>query len=160
MSEGPGTSRAERPNRYPLPPLVFVASLALGYGLDTLGRVALPAPGVARFAGALMLGAGLALVLWASSTLARARTAILPHHAATRLVTTGPFAWSRNPIYLGELMLIAGLGGIEASLAYLLAAAVFVLAMTHFAIVREEQHLAARFGETWQAYAARVRRWL
>lgn len=159
MNDNPGPSRAERPNRYPLPPLIFVASLALGYGLDALAPVALPAPALARLVGALLLGAGLALVLWASSTLARARTAILPHHPATRLVTTGPFAWSRNPIYLGEVMLIAGLGGIQASLAYLVAAVVLILAMTHFAIVREEQHLAARFGADWQAYASRVGRW-
>ncbi|MDP3546549.1 MAG: isoprenylcysteine carboxylmethyltransferase family protein [Phreatobacter sp.] len=160
MTETPETSRADRPNRYPLPPLIFVASLALGYGLNALAPVALPLPGLAKLVGALGLGAGLALILCASSTLSRAGTAILPHHAATRLVTAGPFAWSRNPIYLGELLLIAGLGGVEGSLAYWIAGVVFVLAMTHFAIVREEAHLAARFGEQWQTYAARVRRWV
>lgn len=160
MMETPGTSRADRPNRYPLPPLIFVASLALGYGLNALAPVALPLPGLFKAAGALALGAGLALILWASSTLSRAGTAILPHHAASRLVTAGPFAWSRNPIYFGELLLITGLGGVEGALAYLVAAVVFVLAMTHFAIVREEAHLAARFGADWQAYAARVRRWI
>jgi protein-S-isoprenylcysteine O-methyltransferase Ste14 len=160
MMDAPETSRADRPNRYPLPPLIFVASLALGYGLNVLAPVALPLPGLAKLVGALALGGGLALVLWASSTLSRAGTAILPHHAASRLVTTGPFAWSRNPIYLGECLLIAGLGGVEGAFAYWVAAAVFVLAMTHFAIVREEAHLGARFGSEWQAYAARVRRWI
>lgn len=160
MTDTPETSRADRPNRYPLPPLIFVASLALGYGLNAMAPVALPLPGLLKAAGALALGAGLALVLWASSTLSRSGTAILPHHAATRLVTSGPFAWSRNPIYFGELLLITGLGGVEGAFAYLVAAVVFVVAMTQFAIIREEAHLAARFAGEWQAYAARVRRWV
>lgn len=160
MTDTPETSRMDRPNRYPLPPLIFVASLALGYGLNALAPVSLPLPGLTKAIGALSLGAGLALILWASSTLSRAGTAILPHHAASRLVTTGPFGWSRNPIYFGELLLIAGFGGVEGAFAYWVAAAIFVLAMTHFAIVREEAHLGARFGAEWQAYAARVRRWI
>ncbi len=150
---------AERPNRFPLPPLIFLASLALGYGLHALAPVSLPLAPLFKAAGALALGTGLALILWASSTLSRAGTAILPHHAARRLVTTGPFAWSRNPIYLGEALIISGFGGVEGALGYLVAAVVFVAAMTQFAITREEAHLAARFGPEWEAYAARVRRW-
>lgn len=160
MTDAPQSPYAERPNRFPLPPLIFLASLALGYGLNALAPVALPLPTLAKALGALALGAGLALILWASSTLARAGTAVLPHHAARRLVTTGPFAWSRNPIYLGEALIIAGFGGVEGALGYLVAAAVFVMAMSHFAVVREEAHLAAGFGPDWEAYAGRVRRWV
>lgn len=160
MTGTPDSPYAERPNRFPLPPLIFLASLALGYGLNALAPVALPLATLAKALGALALGAGLGLILWASSTLSRAGTAILPHHAARRLVTAGPFAWSRNPIYLGEALIIAGFGGVEGALGYLVAAAVFVMAMTHFAVVREEAHLAARFGAEWDAYAARVRRWV
>ncbi|MBY0364028.1 MAG: isoprenylcysteine carboxylmethyltransferase family protein [Phreatobacter sp.] len=160
MTGTPDNPYADRPNRFPLPPLIFAGALALGYGLNWLAPVALPLAIVFKAAGALALGAGLALILWASSTLSRAGTAILPHHAARRLVTAGPFAWSRNPIYLGEALIIGGFGGVEGALGYLVAAAVFVMAMTHFAVVREEAHLAARFGADWQAYAARVRRWV
>jgi protein-S-isoprenylcysteine O-methyltransferase Ste14 len=160
MTDAPDTPYADRPNRFPLPPLIFVGALALGYGLNWLAPVALPLAIVFKAAGALALGAGLALILWASSTLSRAGTAILPHHAARRLVTAGPFAWSRNPIYLGEALIIGGFGGVEGALGYLVAAAVFMMAMTHFAVVREEAHLAARFGPEWEAYAAKVRRWL
>lgn len=159
MTDAPESPYAERPNRFPLPPLIFLGSLALGYGLHALAPLALPLPILFKAAGALALGAGLALILWASSTLSRAGTAILPHHAARRLVTAGPFAWSRNPIYLGEALIIAGFGGVEGALGYLVAAAVFVLAMTQFAVVREEAHLAVRFGQQWEDYAGRVRRW-
>lgn len=150
---------AERPNRQPLPPLIFFGCVALGYGLNQV-LPALPASQVLKAAGALALGAGLMLVMWASLTLARAQTAILPHHPASRLVATGPFAFSRNPIYLGEALILSGLAGIEASAGYAAAAALFVMLVTRFAIVREEAHLAARFGKAWEAYAGRVRRWL
>lgn len=150
---------AERPNRQPLPPLIFFGCVALGYGLN-LVLPGLPPSQVLKAAGALALGAGLALVMWASLTLARARTAILPHHAARHLVTSGPFALSRNPIYLGEALILSGLAGIESSAGYAAAAALFVILVTRLAIVREEAHLAARFGAAWEAYAGRVRRWL
>jgi protein-S-isoprenylcysteine O-methyltransferase Ste14 len=75
-------------------------------------------------------------------------------------VTRGPFALSRNPIYLGEALILSGLAGIESSAGYAAAAALFVILVTRLAIVREEAHLAARFGAAWEAYAGRVRRWL
>lgn len=151
---------AERPNRFPLPPIILIGSLALGYGLHTVSPIGLPAPGIAKVIGALALAAGVVLVMSASMTLSRSGTAVLPHHPATRLVTSGPFAWSRNPIYLGEVLIVAGFGGVENALAYVVAAAILVAALSHFAVKREEAHLAARFGEAWQAYSARVRRWL
>lgn len=150
---------AERPNRRPLPPLIFFGCLAAGYGLN-LALPGLPASQVLKAAGALALGAGLALVMWASLTLARAQTAVLPHHPARRLVTKGPFGLSRNPIYLGEALILAGLAGIESSAGYAAAAALFVMLVTRFAVEREEAHLAARFGAAWEAYSGRVRRWL
>jgi protein-S-isoprenylcysteine O-methyltransferase Ste14 len=159
MSDTPETSRADRPNRYPLPPLILIGSLALGFGLHAIAPIGLPAPGMAKVIGALALGAGIVLVMSASMTLSRSGTAVLPHHPATRLVTSGPFAWSRNPIYLGEALIVAGFGGVENALAYIVAAAIFVAAVTLFAVTREEAHLAARFGDEWQAYARRVRRW-
>jgi protein-S-isoprenylcysteine O-methyltransferase Ste14 len=75
-------------------------------------------------------------------------------------LTSGPFAWSRNPIYLGEASLIAGFGLLKGSLWLLIAAITFVNLVTLLAVIREEAHLAARFGEDWQAYVRKVRRWL
>ena len=92
--------------------------------------------------------------------MARARANILPHRAATALVTEGPFRLSRNPIYVGNTVVLAGLGLAVGNLWFLPAAAVAALLTQRLAIVREEAHLAALFGDEWTSYAARTRRWL
>jgi protein-S-isoprenylcysteine O-methyltransferase Ste14 len=76
-----------------------------------------------------------------------------------RLVTTGPFAWCRNPMYLGHLIFLLGLA---LSLRSVLAALIAVATAAWFQVRvrRDEARLHARFGETYAGYAARVRRWI
>ncbi|MFT3953061.1 MAG: isoprenylcysteine carboxylmethyltransferase family protein [Piscinibacter sp.] len=151
----------DRPNRLPLPPIIFVACLLGAYGLDQLMPLpALLPPTWMRLKGALMIGAGLALVSASAAALARGRTTILPHRGATRLVTEGPFSLSRNPIYLANALIMAGFGGLSGSHWYDVAAITCLVLDDRLAVRREEAHLAARFGEDWRAYAARVRRWI
>lgn len=150
---------AERPNRIPWPPLLYGAALAFGLVADRV----LPLPlglGPAGWIGLPLAATGLGLDLWALVTFARARTNVLPHRPAGRLLQHGPFARSRNPIYLGNTILVVGLG-ILLDTAWLLAgAAVAALACHRLAVLREEAHCAARFGADWHAYAARVPRWI
>jgi protein-S-isoprenylcysteine O-methyltransferase Ste14 len=90
----------------------------------------------------------------------RARANILPHRAATALVTWGPFGFSRNPIYLGNTILLLG-AGLAFGIAWFVPVAFAAAALTaRLAIAREEAHLNARFGRAWREYAARVRRWV
>lgn len=156
------TPHAQRPQRFPLPPVVFVACLIFGYMAGSALPFGLekPVPTALRAAGALCFGFGLMMIIWASSTLARAMTAILPHMGASALVTHGPFAWSRNPIYLGEAFILLGLFGLDGSFWMLAAAITFVNLVTLFGVMPEERHLAARFGPAWEDYAGKVRRWL
>ena len=81
----------------------------------------------------------------------RHRANILPHRAATTLVTSGPFALSRNPIYLGNTLLLAGAGVMFGNVWFLLGAIGSAWLVTVLAIRREEAHLEARFGEAWRA---------
>lgn len=110
--------------------------------------------------GAALVAAGLALDGAAVVTMARAKTNILPHRGADRLVTGGPFVLSRNPIYLGNTTLLIGAAFVLGNGWFFVAAALGAFATQELAIRREEAHLAARFGADWQAYAARVPRWL
>jgi protein-S-isoprenylcysteine O-methyltransferase Ste14 len=151
---------AASPNRIPWPPILILSALALawvGQGWLPLG---IGLPQAVHGLGAAMIAAALALMAWAFIAFLRARANIRPDRAATTVIASGPFALSRNPIYLSEAILLAGLGLWHGSLWYVIALALFVPAVTHLAIRREEAHMAARFGQAWTDYAGRVRRWL
>ena len=90
----------------------------------------------------------------------RARANILPHRAATALVTAGPFSFTRNPIYFGNTLLLLGAALLLHDLWFVVAALVAALAVDRLAIRREEAHLAAKFGAEWEEYRQKVRRWL
>jgi protein-S-isoprenylcysteine O-methyltransferase Ste14 len=88
------------------------------------------------------------------------RTTILPHRGATNLITEGPFAKSRNPIYVGNTLLVSG-AGLLFGIAWLIPAAfIAAFAVQKLAIEREERHLESKFGDAWRAYAAKTPRWL
>ena len=149
-----------RPNSLPWPPIILAAALALGFALERVAPWGALLPGWAASVGYAIAALGLALDVWAMATMTRARTNILPNQAADRLVTSGPFAFSRNPIYLGNTLLTFGVG-LAARAPWLLPLAfVAALLVERLAIRREEAHLDAKFGPAWKAYAAATPRWL
>ena len=76
-----------------------------------------------------------------------------------RLVTTGPFAWCRNPMYLGHIIFLLGLAlTLQSVLGALIAVATAV--WFHLRLQRDEKRLAERFGQPYLDYTARVRRWV
>ncbi len=151
---------ATRPNRIPWPPLLFFSALGLAWAGTAWLPLPLWRPPPVAWAGGLMALAALGLMLWSFITFARARANIRPDRAATHLIASGPFALSRNPIYLSEALLLAGLALWHGALWYVIALTAFVPLVTQLAIKREEAHMSARFGDEWRAYAGRVRRWL
>ncbi|WP_116472612.1 methyltransferase family protein [Zobellella maritima] len=110
----------------------------------------------------LLLGGGLLLIGSAAGALLRARTTVNPLRPgnASRLVVTGVFRWSRNPIYLGDLLLLLAWFMWLGQLANLLLLAGYVGYMNRFQIMPEERILAQRFGDAYLNYCARVRRWI
>lgn len=160
LSQQPESTYLERPSWFPWPSVIFIGCLMLGWALTALLPVNDGIVELLRIKGSICLAAGLALSIWASATLTRNRTTTLPHAAASHLVTGGPFRFTRNPVYLGQTLIIAGFGALQASPWYLAASVVYLMLITRFAIVPEEAHLSLRFGEQWAAYRTRVRRWL
>ncbi len=150
------------PNRIPWPPLLLVAVMAIAGVIETLllppNLIALPS--WLRSAGSPIALAGLGLIAWSAWTLWRHATTVRPDRAASALVESGPYNHSRNPIYLGDTLLLLGLGLAWSWPSLLVGAPVFALAVDHFAIRPEESHLAARFPQDFAAYEKRVRRWL
>ena len=88
-----------------------------------------------------------------------ARTNVWPHRQADLLVTAGPFRIWRNPIYMGEMLILLGLAQVTYNIWFAILAPVFALAVFKLAILPEESHLEARFGETYLDYKSRTRRW-
>jgi protein-S-isoprenylcysteine O-methyltransferase Ste14 len=149
-----------RPNTIPWPPLIFATACVLGFVLEHIAPTGVLLPRVIVLGGGLAIALGLGLDLWAMATMMRARTNIWPNRAAGRLVTRGPFAISRNPIYLGNTMLMLGIG-LAFNALWLLPLGLCAAALVErLAIRREEAHLALLFGPKWVAYARATARWL
>jgi protein-S-isoprenylcysteine O-methyltransferase Ste14 len=111
-------------------------------------------------AGWLGILAGLLLVGWSLVTFFRAGTAIIPHHPASRLVGSGPYRFSRNPMYVGVTALYVGLAFLF-DVAWPILILPFVLvSLFSLVIRREELYLSDEFGDAYTAYRSRVRRWL
>lgn len=89
-----------------------------------------------------------------------ARTTVIPHREPQVLVMNGLFALSRNPIYLADAILLTGLCLTWDALVALPLVAVFMAVVTRRFIRPEEARLAAKFGEVFDDYRARVRRWI
>ncbi len=143
------------------PPIIYLLALALILLLEQVWPLPLMAGDPVRFwLGGILLAAGLTINGWGVYTLSRSETAIHPNHPASRMVTSGPFRFSRNPLYIGLNVFFLGLVVLIDSLWGLLLW-LPVLAVMHYGVIlREEQHLQAKFGEAFNEYRERVRRYL
>jgi protein-S-isoprenylcysteine O-methyltransferase Ste14 len=143
------------------PPLLYNAVLVVGILLGTAYPLHLLPSAIAWPLGAVILLAGIALgPVWGIRTMRTANTTVRPDRAASHLVTEGPFRYSRNPLYLSLTLMYAGIAIIANSLWALLLLIPVVLFMSLFVIRREEAHLQRTFGEEYERYRARVRRWV
>ena len=113
-----------------------------------------------RYLGIIPLILGSALNIMADQAFKRHKTTVKPFEDSTYLVIDGVFRLSRNPMYLGFVLLLAGIAIFLGSATPWIVVAVFPLLMEWRFIRTEETILEARFGEDWLEYKWRVRRWL
>lgn len=144
------------------PPLVALLCAALAWWLASGdGGWRLPAP-LRVPLGALCLAAGVALDVWALAEFRRQRTTPSPlaPQRARAVVERGPYRFTRNPMYLGLVLILLALCLWRGHALALVAPAVFVAYITRYQIVPEERALRAKFGAAYEGYLRRVRRWL
>jgi protein-S-isoprenylcysteine O-methyltransferase Ste14 len=149
-----------RPNKLPWPPVIFGIAWMLGFVLERLAPTGEFLPAWTLTLGRAVAATGIALDLWAMGAMTSAGTNIMPNHGAAHLVTSGPFSFTRNPIYLGNTLFTIGIGLGLGALWFVPLAFAAALLVERLAIRREEAHLASRFAAEWTAYAAKTPRWL
>jgi protein-S-isoprenylcysteine O-methyltransferase Ste14 len=144
-----------------LPPVLYGVALVLTLLLNWAWPLGIfPHNIAAIWSGIPLLLFSGGLALWGKHSMRQAGTNINPLQPATSLVTTGPFRFSRNPLYLSLTLLFAGLSLVVNTL-WGFIALVPVLMVLHFGVIlREERYLEAKFGESYRHYRSQVRRWL
>lgn len=140
-----------------LPPIWLIGFMALAW---FAARYDAPLGDSLLWPGRIMIAAGLGVMVWSAIAFQRARTTIIPHLNPSALVETGPYRFSRNPIYLADLVILAGwilsLGNVLA-LALL---APFYWVLLKLFIQPEEARLTQHLGQPYLNYTARARRWI
>lgn len=144
----------------PLPPTYFWVALALMIALHFVLPLRQVIPSPWRYAGTIPALAGLVVNIWCSKMFSSAETTIKPFEQSTRLVTRGPYRFSRHPMYAGMAAVLFGLAVFLGSVTPFAVVPAFVAAMEAKFIPAEERAMEETFGEEWREYAGRVRRWI
>lgn len=157
------STASAKPSAFPWPPLLYLGAFALA----VLLHFQFPSPWVARPLSDILFAVGwlgviavIFIYVSAIKALRRANTTIRPDRAATHLVTSGAFALSRNPLYLGNTLLMFSLAFITGNLWFIAMGLIAALATGKLAIEPEERHLENRFPKQYRDYRKKVRRWI
>jgi len=144
-----------------IPPVWLFACLGLAYwvGQAQVFGLSLNHP-LTQFLAAVLIGGGLILMLLAISEMRRQKTTVIPHLEADKLVQSGIFKRSRNPIYLGDVLILAGLIlRWDAVAALPLIPLLFWILEKRF-VLPEEDRLRRKFRQDFYRYTEKTRRWL
>ena len=142
------------------PPFIYLGAIALGLALHVLWPVPLVAPFLGTPIGVVLTVVAIALFVLAVRAFRIAGTPIPGNRPTTAIVHTGPYRFSRNPIYLAFSLFQLGLAFWINSLGLLITLIPAVALMSLVVIPREERYLEARFPSEYVPYKASVRRWL
>jgi protein-S-isoprenylcysteine O-methyltransferase Ste14 len=163
MAELSGIDSGSRPDGHDdtaSPPRAMLVALVATVAMDQLLPLSGRPPEPWNLLGLVPLAAGITLASVADLQFKRAGTAVKPFVPASTLVTGGVFRASRNPMYLGLALVLAGAAFLLASAPALIVAPAYAAWVSSRFIVREERQLAEQFGDAYSAYRAKIRRWL
>jgi protein-S-isoprenylcysteine O-methyltransferase Ste14 len=144
-----------------LPPLLFLASILLGVAAHFLLPLRFAAgSGLRIAAGVAVVLLGVAAIGWPIVWMRRTKQDPDPRKPTPELIVSGPFRWSRNPIYVGMAAVEAGLAVALGNAWLLLLLPPTLWILQREVIEKEEEYLERRFGDAYAAYRRSVRRWL
>jgi protein-S-isoprenylcysteine O-methyltransferase Ste14 len=142
------------------PPILTLVFIALAYAAKWVIPLSLIVPAVMRWIGFGLIVIGFLLGVAAMLAFRNARTTLNPHGQVSAIVRDGVYRFTRNPIYLGFLLMLIGLPLNSGNYWGLLLAPLFIASMNSLVIEKEEVYLEKKFKDVYTRYKSGVRRWV
>jgi protein-S-isoprenylcysteine O-methyltransferase Ste14 len=143
-----------------LPPAYVLTAIVLMVALHLVAPAARLISSPWNILGIIPLAVGIVINVVADRAFRRAGTTVKPFQESSALIMTGVFRLSRNPMYLGFVLVVLGIAVITGSLTPLVVVPAFALLLDRNFIAAEERMLEERFGSVWLEYKKSVRRWI
>jgi protein-S-isoprenylcysteine O-methyltransferase Ste14 len=143
-----------------MPPTLMLIAMIAMLALHFLMPLAWIIPPFWNLTGLILIVSGLILNLSADKAFHTVRTTVKPFEESSSLVTNGVFRISRNPMYLGFVLILTGIAILLRTLSPYLVIVAFVAVIDMTFVRVEEQMLAEKFGASWKHYQSAVKRWL
>ena len=147
-------------NRNIHPPLMMLAHLLAAFLLHWLLPLPIAFPKSLEWTGYVLVFAGLGFAFSAVSQFGKVRTTLDPHGSVSAIVTSGPYRFSRNPIYLGFVLTLIGLPLALGNVWGVVLSPLLMVSLYRLVIKHEEAYLEGKFKDIYSSYKSRVRRWL
>ena len=142
------------------PPILLLLHIFAAFLLNWLLPLPFAFANKLAWVGYLLVLVGIGLTISAAGQVIQAHTTLDPHGTVTEIVTSGPYRFSRNPIYLGFVCLLIGFPFIFGGYWGLILSPVLMVSLYQLVIKHEEAYLERKFGDIYTSYKSRVRRWL
>ena len=139
------------------PPIILLASIVLQVILLFSFPISID---LSFLLGLILIFSGISLVFVSFRFMRKMKTTFIPDGIPEVLISSGPFKFSRNPIYLGMLTILVGVAFLMSSLSAMIIAFVFGTIINFTWIAHEEKKLQELFSEDWENYSSKVRRWI
>ena len=139
------------------PPVILLASIVLQIILLFSFPISVD---LSSLLGLILILSGISLVFISFRFMRKMKTTFIPDGTPEVLISSGPFKFSRNPIYLGMLTILVGAAFLMSSLSAIIIAFVFGIIINFTWIAHEEKKLHELFSEDWENYSSKVRRWI
>ena len=139
------------------PPVILLASIVLQIILLFSFPISVD---LSSLLGLILILSGISLVFVSFRFMRKMKTTFIPDGTPEVLISSGPFKFSRNPIYLGMLTILVGAAFLMSSLSAMIIAFVFGIIINFTWIAHEEKKLHELFSEDWENYSSKVRRWI
>ena len=142
------------------PPHYLLLSILSIVGIDSLLQVPFVSSAIALVGGLLFLLSGIVLAASAARLFSRAKTGIVPFSESTKLVVSGAYRFTRNPMYLGMFFCLIGVTLLVNNVLGLLVLLLFFFIIRQKFVLKEEVQMQETFGDDYVQFKARIRRWI